>query len=503
MFSNLPTTVIQDQINLAKVKKMIWLGQTSFENFEPLIEQFDTIWTESNSLLQRGKPFQSLTPLMEGHDRFKLIEIWDKLCSALNPNHPTTIIFTSGSTASPKGVVLSQHNLVTQIKAAHQCFPTQPTVDLALSCLPLAHVFERMVTYFYLYAGISIHWVDDLQKVAERMKSSKPTLMTTVPRLLEKVYNAIHAKIHASPWPIKLLGKRALTLALSNPADKPLAGINYFISNLLFYKKFRLAFGGRMTMLISGGAALPTNLATFFNNIGVPTYQGYGLSESSPVITANCPGHNKIGSVGRPFPNIEVRICDEHDEVLSRGPNTMLGYHLQPELTSEMIDSEHWLHTGDQGRIDEDGYLYITGRIKELCKTSNGKYVRPVPIEAELCAHGWIDQAMIVADAKPYVTALLTLDEKALAEIRTLTQLPHANTGVLLEHTIVRNSIQTHLDSVNKKLSPWEQVRKYAWMPQALSVESGELTPTMKIKRHVVQNKYGFLIDSIYNAASN
>jgi long-chain acyl-CoA synthetase len=496
MFANLPTQVAKDQIELAKLKKLFWLGEPEFENFETLIPDFEIIWIEKNN--PSFEHHKELNPLLSGFSPETCLKDIEEMCSRLDPQNLATIIFTSGSTSMPKGVMLSQHNLCTQVLGAAERFKIKAADDTALSCLPLAHVFERMVTYYYLFAGIEIHWVDDLQTIAERMKTSKPTIMTAVPRLLEKVYNAIHAKINTAPFPIHHLGKAALNLATQNSAMAPLPWY-HSIYDRVFYKKFRASFGGKMRLLITGGAALPPHLAHFFNYVGIPTYQGYGLSETSPVICANYPGHNRMGTVGQIFPDIEIKILEENQEILSRGPNTMLGYYAQPELTAEVIDQDGWFHTGDQGEIDSEGYLKITGRIKELCKTSNGKYVRPVPIESELTNHEWIDQAMIVADARSFVTALLSADEKTLPQLKVCSQLSSNKLEDHLMHPKVIQLIQKHIDKLNKKFHPWEQVRKFAWIPEPLTPESGELTPTMKIKRHVVQNKYRSLIESLYN----
>lgn len=496
MFANLPASVAKEQIELAKLKKLFWLGGAELENVESFSPLFEKIWSH-----QKGDSADhhiQLEPLLSGFSLDSCIEGLQDMCSKLNPQNLATIIFTSGSTSTPKGVMLSQHNLCSQVLAAAMRFKITAGEDRALSCLPLAHVFERMVTYYYLFAGIEIHWVDDLQVIAERMRSSSPTIMTAVPRLLEKVYNAMNAKISSAPFPIHHLGKSALHCATHHTSTNHLPWY-HFVYDRIFYKKFRAAFGGNMRLLITGGAALPPHLARFFNHVGIPTYQGYGLSETSPVICANYPGHNRIGTVGQTFPEIEIKINEENQEILSRGPNTMLGYYEQPELTQEVIDSEGWFHTGDQGEIDSEGYLKITGRIKELCKTSNGKYVRPVPIETELTQHEWIDQAMIIADGRSYVTALLGADEKSLPRLKACTQIHSDKLEDHLFHPKVTSTIQDHIDKVNKTCHPWEQVRKFAWIPQALTPESGELTPTMKIKRHVVQNKYRSLIESLYN----
>jgi long-chain acyl-CoA synthetase len=416
---------------------------------------------------------------------------WEVLNRDLEPNDCATIIFTSGSTGCPKGVPLSHVNLISQIDGARQTFPLHGDRDRALSFLPLAHVFERMVTYFYLYRKVPIYFCESPQRLSQRMKEVCPTVMTAVPRLLEKVQSSMVSRLQSKPTPLKEIGRWALSLALFHPPEKDRPLLSWYAADRMVFSKFREGLGGQLKMLIVGGAPLSARLAKFFNNIGVPTFQGYGMTECSPVITCNHPGLNRSGTVGKPFPHVEVKIDPITSEVLARGPGVMEGYYKSDE---RVVDEGGWMHTGDQGKIDDDGFLTITGRIKELLKTSNGKYISPVPIEQAVTQHPWVDQAMVVAEGRPYPTILLTAD---------LEQMPEEQ-GLLMGSDRMDeghgfSSIAEHLEQVNSSLNPWEKIQHFAWLPKALCVEDGELTPTMKIRRHVVAQKFNKEIEQLYN----
>lgn len=269
----------------------------------------------------------------------------------------------------------------------------------------------------------------------------------------------------------------------------------------MVYSKMRKAFGGNLRYLIVGGAAMPVDLCHFFVNIGIPLYQGYGLTEASPVLTVNYPGHNKVGAVGPAIPGVDLKLTSK-GEILAKGPNIMRGYHNKAEETASMIDTEGWLHTGDLGEIDDEGYLTITGRIKELCKTSTGEYVCPVPIEQALCRHHLVDMASIVAEGKKFVSCLLFVDHEHIREF--MKQKGHTDMSVedFLESDYVKERMSALLESINSRLNHWEQIKDYRFVSEPVSTETGELTPTMKLRRHVIDQKYKDLIDGIYNEDS-
>lgn len=416
---------------------------------------------------------------------------WEVLNRDLEADDCATIIFTSGSTGCPKGVPLSHANLISQINGARQTFPLHSDKDRALSFLPLAHVFERMVTYFYLYRKCPIYFCESPQRLSQRMKEISPTVMTAVPRLLEKVQSSMVSRLQSKPSPLKEIGRWALSLALLHSTEKEKPLLSWYAADLMVFSKFREGLGGQLKMLIVGGAPLSARLAKFFNNIGVPTFQGYGMTECSPVISCNHPGLNRAGTVGKPFPHVEVKIDPISSEVLARGPGVMEGYYKSDD---KVVDEQGWMHTGDQGKIDEDGFLTITGRIKELLKTSNGKYISPVPIEQAVSQHPWVDQSMVVAEGRPYPTILLTPDLEQMPEEQSL-----LIGAERLDQAQGFSSICDHLDQVNTSLNPWEKIQNYAWLPKPLSIEEGELTPTMKIRRHIVAQNFNKEIEQLYN----
>ena len=345
----------------------------------------------------------------------EILVIGQQICDAKGfSNHEAreddifSIIYTSGNTGTPKGVMLSHKNIVSQLHDINKLIDL-PKGEVALSLLPLAHIFERTVMSYYLSRGISIYFVDDVLNVANLMKVVKPTIMTVVPRLLEKIFNKIKAQILEKPFFSRVIASLAFSYALKENLDK--SSILFKIYDKLVYSKFREIFGSRVDKLISGGAPLSKEIAIFFVNIGVPVYQGYGLTEFSPVISTNYPNANKVGSCGKVLPSAEIKI-NEEKELLVKGPSLMKGYLNQEELTAKTIDSEGWLHTGDIASLDEDGYLFITSRAKEIFKTSTGEYVNAVAIEQKLSKNKYIEFAVVISQNRKYTTALLFVDKE-------------------------------------------------------------------------------------------
>ena len=423
---------------------------------------------------------------------------YSRLSEGINEQDTATIIYTSGSTGVPKGVELTHRNLVFEVLAAAKRFPLDPAHDTILSCLPLAHVFERLVCYFYLSTGVSIYFAEEIKKVGENLRELHPTVITMVPRLLEKVHARMQTNVEMAQGLKKKLGSAAWERAHS----KELGSKDTFRDQLydaLVYKKMREALGGNLRLVISGSAPLDPNLGRFLLNIGIPIYEGYGLTESSPVISCNFIGHRKIGTVGLAFPGVEVKVGDD-GEILTRGPHVMKGYYNHPKETAEVIDKLGWLHTGDLGHIDAEGYIKITGRKKELFKTANGKYVAPVPIEQALAGNKLVDLVMVVAEAKPFTTCLLFPDFENIDAVKKELDCLDMPTSAFLDAPQARAYVQKTLDEVNAKLNHWEQVQKFTLIKTPISIESNELTPSMKIRRHVVMEKYRKEIELMYKA---
>lgn len=418
-----------------------------------------------------------------------------RLSEGINEQDTATLIYTSGSTGVPKGVELTHRNLVFQVGAAHKRFPLDPKTDSIVSCLPLAHVFERMVTYYYFFTGTSIYFAEEIKKVAECLRELHPTVVTMVPRLLEKVHAKMQANLELAQGFKKIIGTKAWNRAHSKvPGSKD--SFMDRIYDALVYKKMRAALGGNLRITISGSAPLDPSLAAFLLNIGIPVYEGYGLTEASPVISCNFPGHRKLGTVGLAFPGVEIKIGDD-GEILTRGPHVMKGYYNKPVETAEVIDKMGWLHTGDLGHLDPENFIKITGRKKELFKSANGKYVAPVPIEQAIAGNKLVDMVMVVAEGKPFTTCLIFPDFENIAAVKTELGIQTGN-DVFLESPEAKAYIQKSLDEVNAKLNHWEQVQKFVVIKTPITVDSGQLTPTMKIRRHIVMEKYRAEIDSMY-----
>jgi len=423
-------------------------------------------------------------------------EAYGKLVSVCRENDLATLIYTSGSTGIPKGVEITHRNLMTQVSSTPLRFPLDPSDDIALSCLPLAHVFERMVTYFYFSTGTSIYFAEDVKKVGDNAREIHPTVITMVPRLLEKAYAKMVANAESASGLRRKLALAAFQRARKKGLQEPSQWKDR-IFDALVYKKLRKALGGRLKYLVSGSAPLDANLAAFFLNVGIPVFEGYGLTESSPVLAANYPGHRKVGTVGPLFPDVEVMIADD-GEILARGPNIMRGYWGKPGETAQSIDNQGWLHTGDLGHLDNEGFLKITGRKKELFKTANGKYVAPVPIEQAITANKIVDMAMVIAEGRPYTTALLFPDFENMKALKADMHCQQMGTEEFLAALPVRQSIQNTIDAMNAKLNHWEQVQKWVLAQVPITVDSGQLTPTMKIRRHIVSEAFKSDIEGMY-----
>ncbi len=421
---------------------------------------------------------------------------FDDIADAIPENELATIIYTSGSTGTPKGVELSHKNLISQVSGAAERFSLDPLTDKILSCLPLAHIFQRMVSYFYLSTGTSIFFSPDVKQLGDDLRELKPTVLTVVPRLLEKVFAKVKAKVEVEPG---IKGKLA-RFAFQRAQEKNCEESNTLLDTALdaiVYGKMRQALGGKLRLVISGGSALSPKLANYFINIGIPIYEGYGLTEASPVIGVNYPGYRKVGTIGHAFPGVDVRVADD-GEILAQGPNIMRGYHKKEAETKQMIDANGWLHTGDLGHIDSEGFIKITGRKKELFKTATGKYVAPVPIEFSLADNKLIDMAMVIAEGKKFASALVFADFENLKTFKAERGFAAQSDAAYLESEDAKNVVQEQIDQVNLKLNHWEQIRRFCLVKQPLTVEGGQLTPSMKIRRHIVEKMYKADIEAMY-----
>ena len=488
IFANISSKNLNYEISDSNIKYI-------FTNIDLPLDELDKDLTIISTSVTKNNAI-SLTSLYEkGKELFQnKIYDFDELIQSVKEEDTFSIIYTSGSTGIPKGVELTHKNIISQLHCINEDFDVDSN-DRALSLLPLAHIFERAVMSFYLSRGTSIYFVDDLLNIALLMKEVKPTIMTVVPRLLEKIFNKMKTKISEKKGISRFIAYAAFKRALEKRDDFSLLDTLY---DKLVYSKLRESFGGELEILVTGGASLNKEIYQFFVNIGLNLYQGYGLTEFSPVICANTPKHTKVGTSGLPFRGVEVKLATDN-ELLARGSSVMKGYKNQPELTAQAIDKEGWLHTGDLAGIDDEGYITIHSRKKELFKTSNGEYVSVIPIEQELTKSRFIDYTAVIANNRKYVTALIFTDMQTYELYKQKYQLDDSFTiEDFYNKKEVRNKLQRDIDSINNNLNKWEQIVKYEIITQTLSIENGELTPSMKICRAVIEKKYENKINAMY-----
>lgn len=425
-----------------------------------------------------------------------------ELAAAVAPDALATLIYTSGTTGEPKGVMLSHRNIVSNVVACQQVVDTNQD-DVALSYLPLSHAFERTVVYKYLYTGVTVIFAESLETVARDLVTVKPTVMTGVPRVYEKLHARVLESVAQAPgwrraifrWALNVGRRRAEALLTRRPVPWPVR-LQYPLADRLVFAKIRERTGGRLRYLISGAAPLAKDVAAFFWAIGLPVLEGYGLTETAPVLTVNPPDAPRLGTVGKPIPGVEIRIAED-GEILARGPNVMLGYYNKPEATREAL-VDGWLRTGDVGYLDADGYLVITDRKKDLIVTAGGKNIAPQPIEIRLKSDPLVAEALLVGDRRKFVAALIVPNFAALeARLGSFAQ-PPVDRAALVARPEVRALYQAIVDRVNRELAQFEQIKQFALVPAEFTVAGGELTPTMKVRRRVVEDRYRDLIDAMY-----
>jgi long-chain acyl-CoA synthetase len=419
------------------------------------------------------------------------------------PGDLLTIIYTSGTTGNPKGVMLTHHNLCSNVKSAADTIPLKDT-DTLLSFLPLCHSFERMAGYYTAIAcGATVAYAESTETVSDNLLEIRPTVVTTVPRLFERIYTRIMKQIDNSPPARQRIFRWAMSVGKEYAAEgkhgvvSPVLRLQAAIADRLVFSKLKQRTGGRIRFFVSGGAALSRELGEFFEAVGITIIEGYGLTETSPVLTANRVDDYKFGTVGKPMPGVEIKIADD-GEILAKGPNIMRGYYNNPEATAEVIDKDGWFHTGDVGMFDPQGHLMITDRKKHLFVSSGGKNIAPQPIESLFLQSKYIDQFVLIGDGRKFLTALIVPEFEILKMHARSMGVPLLLDSELIKRDDIRKVYEKEIQTIQKDLPTYERVRRFELLPEQLTVESGEITPTLKVRRKVVESKYGALIEKMY-----
>ena len=419
-----------------------------------------------------------------------------------------TIIYTSGTTGDPKGAMLTQGNLLSITDTAYDSFKDELTDEVMLSFLPLSHGYARIADFYVpLYHAKGVQAIaESIDKVADNLREIKPTMFVSVPRVYEKVYGKIISQVEADKpmkkkifyWAVSV-GSAAAPYLMENKPLPFFLSLKYKLAGILVFKKIKEAVGGRLKFAISGGAPLSKELGEFFFALGIKIVEGYGLTETSAIFMANPPKKVKFGTVGKPFKGYQLKIAPD-GEILLKGDNVMKGYYKKPEATKEVLDKDGWLSSGDIGFIDKEGYLHITDRKKDLIVTAGGKNIAPQPIENKLKMNMYIEEAVMIGDKRPYCVALIVPSFEVLKDVAKREGIPYTNDKDLIEQPRVKELIEAALNEVNSGFAKYETIKKFALIPQLFSQETGELTPTIKVKRNAVEKKYKAIIDGLYNA---
>lgn len=425
-----------------------------------------------------------------------------KIKDSIKPSDLATIIYTSGTTGNPKGVMLTHHNIISNFKACKD-IPPIGEEGRALSYLPLCHIYERMLVYLYQYLGISVYYAESPVTVGDNMREIKPEILSTVPRLLEKVYERIINSGRKLTGIKKMIFFWAVNVGMHyelNGGWRPYYTLKLKIARKLVFSKWQEALGGKLKVIVSGGAALQPRLAHIFWAAGIPVLEGYGLTETSPVIAVNNFEKNgvKFGTVGPVVKGTTVRIAEDH-EIVCKGPGLMLGYYKEPELTAQAIDSDGWFHTGDLGRMELEGHLKITGRKKEIFKTSFGKYVSPEMVENNLKESEFIDALMVVGENQKYAAAIIVPDFNHLRSWCQIKGVPYSTNHEMIELERIKKRFQKEIHKFNKHLGATEQIKAFELLPNEWTVDSGELTATLKLRRSLINERYKSTIEKLFS----
>lgn len=447
----------------------------------------------------------SLADLEKAGEELKIFQpglIYD-LIETVEPDDVATLIYTSGTTGEPKGVMLTHTNIISNAIDAGEKYSFSER-DICLSVLPLSHIFERTGMYLYILNGIAVHYAESIDKVPENLQEVRPTLFIGVPRIFEKVYAKARLTAARSSrlrerifdWAIEIAREYAQKLEAGEPVPPALA-LEHKMADRIVYRKLREFFGGNLRFCITGGAALSDDIYLIFTGAGITIMQGYGLTETSPVISSNNPASCRLGTVGKAIRNVKIRVAAD-GEIEVSGPGVMLGYYNKPNATAEAFTADGWFRTGDIGDIDTDGFLKITDRKKELFKTSGGKYIAPSPIEQMIRASRFVSQVVLVGNERKFPAALIVPNFEMLESYAQLKGLDLKTPSEFCSSPRIIDLLERQVEGLCKGMAKYEKVKKIALLENEMTVEGGELTPTLKVKRRVVDEKYRSIIDKIY-----
>lgn len=471
-----------------------------------VMNKIEAIWPETPSLeniftfVKRNDKYQYFDTVLEIGRQHPHTEELEKRKSEVDEMSCATIIYTSGTTGVPKGVMLSHYNLMNQFKNVQHS--VMPWSNKAYSFLPVCHAYERALIYTYHYRGMSIYYAESIATIAENLQELHPTMMCAVPRVLEKFYD----KIYDSGRSLKGISKMIFYWAIRLTENYKIFGRSWFynlelkIAKKLVYNKILQKTGlDHIDVIVSGAAAIPRKVCGFFDALGVCMFEGYGLTETSPVIAVSTREKygREIGCVGKPLPGIEVKLTDDN-EIICRGHNVMMGYYKQPELTAEVIDKDGWFHTGDLGKFNEHGLLMITGRKKNIFKTSFGKYINPDFIEGKFIISGFIEQLVVLGENQKYAAAIIHPDFSFLREWCKRHEIPYTTNEEMIHNEEVFKRYGKEVKKLNAGLGEVEKIKKYALVADEWNVSTGFITPTLKVKRNVVMQRYSDLIDKMF-----
>jgi long-chain acyl-CoA synthetase len=485
----------------AEIKYIFISGPDLYRKIEHILSDIPTL--KGIYTFKEGTTIAHYSEIIRLGQQYPCVEKLQQIKDTINGDDLATLIYTSGTTGNPKGVMLSHTNIISNCMAAQHVSPVGQE-GKALSYLPLCHVYERMLTYCWHLLGVSIYYAESIGTISDNMKEIRPDLISTVPRLLEKIYDKIFSTGQKLTGYKRFIFFWSLRLALRYKLDGENGWYYEFkrgIADKLIYSKWRAAVGNNVKAMVSGGAALQPRLLRVFWAAGIPVLEGYGLTETSPVIAVNDfgKGNVKFGTVGAPLQYVTVNIAED-GEICCKGPNVMLGYYKEPELTREAIDKDGWFHTGDIGMIDEDGLLKITGRKKAIFKTSMGKYISPELLENKLKESHFIDNVLVVGEHQKFAGALIAPDFAFLRSYCELKGIDARTPEEMIANKQIIQRIRKEVSCYNKHFGAYEQIKKFELIDHEWSIETGELTASLKLKRAVVCDRYKDLIDRIFAA---